>query len=1193
MSNFLTINEISGFLGYTTDGHGGTTNENGEVTKVIFGITFPHQTHDVNVNISKYGNEWGAMMGNGKIIPLINPQVLSTTNECASIIFDMVYPYASNSPATLTFVKDNAWIDIKQKEELSEVLPNRFTPYSGYVTSIDGAPADDNGYVTNVIFTINYPERDSDIDIMISDSSDFKAAMPDGTIQNLSNGTVIGSNRSTGIIRFDLETPYPENSPCTLLYSDENSSIELIHVENKEYSENTLSGFFGITLKGTGNIDKYSNVNKIRFNITFRPMLFEPHVSISNGTDHWLAKTSENKYIKLLNPKTLFSTKYSSVIEFDLEDKYPSNSLMMLVYAHPDASIVLDIDQSVSGEILPTDIVGIPDKIYTNNVISLQTNAIVFPTNASNQTIYCSCDDPDVILSSNDLLIINVAKDITITAKIYDNNHDVVFTKDFDITSSSHDVVITNQPPFYTVIEQGSVNNVLSCEGECDNDSVVYQWFVNTTTDIENAAEITNATSKTYTIPNTTISGKYFYFCKVSSHSDPSKFEYTIFSEVLIHVPVTGVKLNKNNLVLKGGGDVVELTATIEPSNASNKNVKWITEDDSKLYVSQGGMVKSMYDAGSFYIEVETEDGSFKDRCNITIEEYVPITNISNIPERITAGTEIILNPIIDPPNATYQDIKYTIVNGGGSILDLVDNRLTCTQLSGGEFCILNLCVDNGLSVDSPYDVDFRIILDTDFYPVKALSINRSYLELDTEHELIGYTAPSGATKQDIIWEVVDPGVSGLEIRNGNIAYCSGSELGNVIIKATIIDGISDGVDFVKEITIPVYNKFTPVADIGNIPSVLYTNTRYSLKPSILPENSSATNYIINIENHIVKISPIEGYVPEIIFNSDNTIEVQSKHDTFGSFDIIITVKDGLKPTLNVNPVGIIPGINYSKTVNVKYYNFNAISDVTIDPLLIYTGETLPIVPTIQPSGASVTDAESYTYTITDSSSTTCNIDKDPETHVSYITALDTSIAGPITVELEVIGALYPPPFASSFKKTFEIDVEIFVPVENINGMVDNMIIGNDYSIDLSIYPDNTTKRNVELNIFNYGNTGATMSIDAGVITVTDINNIGIISGELRVTDGVSRGVDFVKPFAVLCNNFIPVTSIELPFPVIVAGREVDNDIVIIPNDATYSNVKWSITEDNGTNSTIVNNKIIATDPGNFTVNIEVTDALE
>ena len=83
-------------------------------------------------------------------------------------------------------------------------------------------------------------------------------------------------------------------------------------------------------------------------------------------------------------------------------------------------------------------------------------------------------------------------------------------------------------------------------------------------------------------------------------------------------VSVTGVTLDKATASVDAGGTVI-LTATIEPSNASNQNVLWSSDNETVATVENGTVTG--VSAGTATIGVMTEDGGYSAVCNVTVNE--------------------------------------------------------------------------------------------------------------------------------------------------------------------------------------------------------------------------------------------------------------------------------------------------------------------------------------------------------------------------------------------------------------------------------------------------------------------------------------------------------------------------------------------------------------------------------------------
>ena len=80
-------------------------------------------------------------------------------------------------------------------------------------------------------------------------------------------------------------------------------------------------------------------------------------------------------------------------------------------------------------------------------------------------------------------------------------------------------------------------------------------------------------------------------------------------------VAVTGVKLDQTTLTLNAG-ESAQLTATVSPSNATNKDVTW-SSNNSNVSVS-GGKVTAKT-AGSAIVTATTADGGYTSQCNVTV----------------------------------------------------------------------------------------------------------------------------------------------------------------------------------------------------------------------------------------------------------------------------------------------------------------------------------------------------------------------------------------------------------------------------------------------------------------------------------------------------------------------------------------------------------------------------------------------
>ena len=135
---------------------------------------------------------------------------------------------------------------------------------------------------------------------------------------------------------------------------------------------------------------------------------------------------------------------------------------------------------------------------------------------------------------------------------------------------------------------------------------------------------------------------------------------------------VTGVSLDKS-ITEVPINDTIILTATISPSNATNKNVTF-SSDNGNVSISQSGLTATVtgMTQGTSKITVTTEDGSYSDYIDlkITPEQVISVNSVSlnTSTKSITNGKSFTLTATISPSNATNKNVTFSSDNGNVSI---------------------------------------------------------------------------------------------------------------------------------------------------------------------------------------------------------------------------------------------------------------------------------------------------------------------------------------------------------------------------------------------------------------------------------------------------------------------------------------------------------------------------------------------
>ena len=199
--------------------------------------------------------------------------------------------------------------------------------------------------------------------------------------------------------------------------------------------------------------------------------------------------------------------------------------------------------------------------------------------------------------------------------------------------------------------------------------------------------------------------GKATITVKTNDGGFSASCEVTVKKKV---IAVTGVKLSAASMTLREG-DRGKLTVTVEPANATNKNVKWWTTDLDIVSVGSTlggstGYVEARK-AGKATVTVKTEDGEFSASCEITVEKKeVPVTGISIEPSslKLPVGDTYSLIPHVQPTDATNQDIKWlstnesvATVNAKGKVTAVAAGSAEIRAMLDGKFATCPVEVDN------------------------------------------------------------------------------------------------------------------------------------------------------------------------------------------------------------------------------------------------------------------------------------------------------------------------------------------------------------------------------------------------------------------------------------------------------------------------------------------------------------------
>ena len=239
--------------------------------------------------------------------------------------------------------------------------------------------------------------------------------------------------------------------------------------------------------------------------------------------------------------------------------------------------------------------------------------------------------------------------------------------------------------------------------------------------------------------------------------------------------PVTAVSLDRASATLTEG-ETLQLTATVSPDNATNKNISWSSTNTTVATVSADGLVSAVA-PGTATIRVTTADGGKTAECAVTVEARIyPVTAVSldRASATLTEGETLQLTATVSPDNATNKTVSWTSTNS--SVATVNQNGLV-TAIAEGSATI------KVTTIDGQKTAECSIIVNHKYIPVSSISLEPVSVAVAAggSTTLIATVYPANADDRIVVWESSDNSVVTVD-QNGKI---SGINEGTATITAS------------------------------------------------------------------------------------------------------------------------------------------------------------------------------------------------------------------------------------------------------------------------------------------------------------------------------------------------------------------------------------------------------------------------
>ncbi|MET3290435.1 UNVERIFIED_CONTAM: uncharacterized protein YjdB/alpha-tubulin suppressor-like RCC1 family protein [Brevibacillus sp. OAP136] len=216
--------------------------------------------------------------------------------------------------------------------------------------------------------------------------------------------------------------------------------------------------------------------------------------------------------------------------------------------------------------------------------------------------------------------------------------------------------------------------------------------------------------------------------------------------------PVTGVTLDKTKVSVQVN-ESLQLTATVQPPDAANKNVSWASADPKIVTVDTNGKITGIK-VGTTTVTVTTEEGNFTATCEIEVKPApIPIIKVTGVTLDKTSMTLKVnetgqLNATVRPADATDKTVRWSTAN---SSIATVNANGTVTANARGKTTITVTTNDGNYQAICEVTVIQAI-------PVTGVTLDPTSMTLGIgqSKKLTETVSPAEATDKAVTWSTTD-----------------------------------------------------------------------------------------------------------------------------------------------------------------------------------------------------------------------------------------------------------------------------------------------------------------------------------------------------------------------------------------------------------------------------------------------------
>ncbi len=211
---------------------------------------------------------------------------------------------------------------------------------------------------------------------------------------------------------------------------------------------------------------------------------------------------------------------------------------------------------------------------------------------------------------------------------------------------------------------------------------------------------------------------------------------------VTVTVPTGSVTLDKTTLSL-AVGETAQLTATVKPDNATDKNVTWSSSDESVAKVDNGKVTALK----SGKATVTAKCGGKTAECTVTVTVPVSSVTLDKTTLSLAVGESTTLTATVKPDDATDKTVAWS--SSDESVAKVADGKVTAVK--SGKATVTAKC--GGKAAECVVTVTV---------PVSSVTLDKTTLSLAVGESatLTATVKPDDATNKTVTWSSSDESVA-------------------------------------------------------------------------------------------------------------------------------------------------------------------------------------------------------------------------------------------------------------------------------------------------------------------------------------------------------------------------------------------------------------------------------------------------